>query len=500
MPALAIGPADVPVAPAAAPAQGAGASGFGTALDAALAGGPQQSPDAGRPSAPQTASARTQPPLTLGDAAAALVALLGRSAPGAPGDQPAAPAVAVPPAPPAGSDHAVDGVHPPSAASATGAPTALGTALPGRITADLPDPEAGASTPAPASAQPVIAAPGARAGAAASAVPSRQEDGFSGQETDPPGPPVASVGTLPSAGHTPGTRRAGDDDEPTDAAAPKPGDPAAPLIIDAPPPQVSGAPLPSRNGSAWDGAAAPVVVAAEPRTAPTSSHPPGDAAAPPMPGPGPAGDGSVPAAPAAVLPVPALDRPSAPDPSTQVLPVGPIAQVTAPAAAAPVPTAPGIVATRDPSIAQQLQGPLLSLRSAPEGEHVLVVRVTPDHLGPVTVHATVSHGDLAVQLFATSADARDALSTMLTDLRRDLGAGTAGSATTLSLGTGDAPQQDGRGQQAATTWFGAGTGRPGGRATGEDRPVRGASLRAAEDIPAGRPILSPSSVLLDVLA
>lgn len=128
------------------------------------------------------------------------------------------------------------------------------------------------------------------------------------------------------------------------------------------------------------------------------------------------------------------------------------------------------------------------------------MRVTPDHLGPVTVHATVSHGDLAVQLFASSTDARDALSTMLTDLRRDLGAGTAGSATTLSLGSGDAPQQDGRGQQSATTWLGAGTGGSGGRAAAEDRPVRGASLRVAEDTPTDRRILSRSSSLLDVLA
>jgi flagellar hook-length control protein FliK len=89
---------------------------------------------------------------------------------------------------------------------------------------------------------------------------------------------------------------------------------------------------------------------------------------------------------------------------------------------------------------------------------------------------------------------------MLTDLRRDLGAGTAGSATTLSLGTGDAPQQDGRGQQAASTWLGAGGGGTGGRAAAEDRPVRGASLRGADDTSTDRRILSPSSSSLDVLA
>jgi flagellar hook-length control protein FliK len=194
------------------------------------------------------------------------------------------------------------------------------------------------------------------------------------------------------------------------------------------------------------------------------------------------------------------DQPAAPNPSAQLAPVAP-AQQPAPAAPVAAPqAAPALVATTEPSVAQQLQGPLLSLRTAPEGEHVLVVRVSPEHLGPVTVHATVSHGDLSVQLFTASTDARDALRTMLTDLRRDLGAGAAGSATTLALGTGDAPAQDGRGQQAATTWLGAGSGGAGGGAARDDRPGWTAGARPADDTPTDRRIPSPGSALLDVLA
>jgi flagellar hook-length control protein FliK len=211
---------------------------------------------------------------------------------------------------------------------------------------------------------------------------------------------------------------------------------------------------------------------------------------------------ATPAAEAVAAAAPAPAPIASSDPSASAMAAIAPTQQTAPAAAvaAPAPVAPTLVATTDPSVAQQLQGPLLSLRSAPEGEHVLVVRVSPDHLGPVTVHATVSHGDLTVQLFAATGDAREALKSMMTDLRRDLGAGAAGSATSLSLGSGDAPQQEGRGQQAATAWLGAGTGGPGGGSAREDRLTWGPAPRDADEAPTDRRTPSSSSALLDVLA
>lgn len=182
---------------------------------------------------------------------------------------------------------------------------------------------------------------------------------------------------------------------------------------------------------------------------------------------------------------------------TQLPAVTPLQQT-----AAPVQVNAQVSTTAQPTIVQQLQQPLLSLRSAPDGDHVVVVTVTPDHLGPVTVHATVSHGDLTVQLFAPTSDARDALKSMLSDLRRDLGSGTAGTATTLSLGSGDAPQQDARGQNPPG-WAGAGgfggSGQ-GGRwgASDDPRPWTPAAAGTA-DVTTFR-TQNRGSGLLDVLA
>ncbi|MFD1721206.1 flagellar hook-length control protein FliK, partial [Amnibacterium endophyticum] len=146
-----------------------------------------------------------------------------------------------------------------------------------------------------------------------------------------------------------------------------------------------------------------------------------------------------------------------------------------------------------PTLPQQLAEPIVLLQSAPDGEHVVIVKVTPENLGPVTVHAHVAHGDLDVQLFAPNADGRDALKSMLSDLRRDPGADAAGTSTTLSLGTGDAPQQQPQGQRD----LGASGG---GR---EARPTwqpQGAAARETAATPsAPRPVRS-STALLDVLA
>jgi hypothetical protein len=117
------------------------------------------------------------------------------------------------------------------------------------------------------------------------------------------------------------------------------------------------------------------------------------------------------------------------------------------------------------------------------------------------VHATVSHGDLTVQLFAANSDGRDALRGLMTDLHRDLSAGADGTTTTLSLGSGDAPQQDTRGQQSAS-WTGdagfGGSAGSGGRSSREDSTPVTTAARAVGT--SQRTPTTSSTALLDVLA
>lgn len=127
-------------------------------------------------------------------------------------------------------------------------------------------------------------------------------------------------------------------------------------------------------------------------------------------------------------------------------PAAPAAPVTAPA---PASATPGAGAPADPPLADQLTPPIAALRTAATGQHVITVRVTPENLGPVTVHAHVSDGGLRVELFAPTAEARGALSAMLPDLRRELAAtgspAASPGATSVDVGTGDAPRDGGRG-------------------------------------------------------
>jgi len=97
---------------------------------------------------------------------------------------------------------------------------------------------------------------------------------------------------------------------------------------------------------------------------------------------------------------------------------------------APVPAPPA------PFLAQVSQ-PLFSLNAAAAGEHVMTLSVTPENLGPVTVRAHVSAEGIRVELFAPNDAGREALRTILTDLRRDLSG--AGMNTSLSLSAQDQP-------------------------------------------------------------
>src|SRR5690606_19871181 len=119
-------------------------------------------------------------------------------------------------------------------------------------------------------------------------------------------------------------------------------------------------------------------------------------------------------------------------------PVAP-ATVSAPATSPPAPP------TSQPSLHAQVARPVVHLAQAADGDHVLTLSVTPEHLGPVTVRAHVAGGDLRIELFAPHDAGRDALRALAGDLRRDL-AGLASTAT-LSVASSSAPaaQPDGGG-------------------------------------------------------
>lgn len=121
-------------------------------------------------------------------------------------------------------------------------------------------------------------------------------------------------------------------------------------------------------------------------------------------------------------------------------------RVTAPAATG---------ASAQTSLAEQVRGPVLALRSAAPGEHVLTLKVTPENLGPVQVRAHIGAEGIRIELVGATDAAREGLRNLLTDLRRDL-AGTGMNAS-LSLG-GDSGPGGRAGQGAAGDLSSAGDG------------------------------------------
>ena len=134
--------------------------------------------------------------------------------------------------------------------------------------------------------------------------------------------------------------------------------------------------------------------------------------------------------------VPARDQPSLPGLAPTVA-----AQAPAPvSAAAPVAAAAPVQA---PPLAAQVSGPLVRLASAANGEHVVTITVTPDNLGPVTVRAHVSGEGMRVELFAPNDAGRDALRSILSDLKRDLSGAGVSANLDLSGQNQPAPGDDG---------------------------------------------------------
>uniref|UniRef100_UPI0025EF015A flagellar hook-length control protein FliK n=1 Tax=uncultured Arthrobacter sp. TaxID=114050 RepID=UPI0025EF015A len=136
----------------------------------------------------------------------------------------------------------------------------------------------------------------------------------------------------------------------------------------------------------------------------------------------PAPAGQAPAAPAGAAPhlqgpVPGLQPPAV---GLQAPTVAPVPGTGTAATPAPPPAA----------LAAQLSRPVTALSGKAPGEHVLVLKVTPEDLGPVTVRALIgADSSVRVELFAPTDGGRDALKAVLAELKRDL----AGSGLNASL-------------------------------------------------------------------
>ena len=103
---------------------------------------------------------------------------------------------------------------------------------------------------------------------------------------------------------------------------------------------------------------------------------------------------------------------------------GPIpvqASVPAPAPA-PLPVAPPVAPT-SPSVpvplSTQIMPSIVAVASAGTGEHVVTITVSPENLGPVTIRAHITADGARFELSAPTELGRDALRSLLPELRRD---------------------------------------------------------------------------------
>ncbi|MEA5457151.1 flagellar hook-length control protein FliK [Sinomonas sp. JGH33] len=127
----------------------------------------------------------------------------------------------------------------------------------------------------------------------------------------------------------------------------------------------------------------------------------------------------------------------------------------------------GVPVPAPPSFAPQLAKPLFTLTAAAPGEHVMIVKVTPEDLGPVTVQAHIGAGGVRVELFAPTDAGRAAVQAALPELRRDLA--SSGIGASLDLSSRSTPQDSGAGGQR-------GSGGTADRGTQHGRQTAGVSL------------------------
>ena len=154
--------------------------------------------------------------------------------------------------------------------------------------------------------------------------------------------------------------------------------------------------------------------------------------------------------------------------------------------AAPLPTAtpvssPDAATTANRAVAAQVAPVVVSIAQRPMGTHQLTMTVNPDSLGPVTVRAHISaSGDVQVELSGATDAGRDALRTMLVELRRDLAAVMPHASLSVTHGTSADASGD-RGQQAAGD---APTGQGAGdREANRERPDHPRGIEQARDLP-----------------
>lgn len=190
-------------------------------------------------------------------------------------------------------------------------------------------------------------------------------------------------------------------------------------------------------------ATVPGAPVADPAARAATSDVPTDAARPDAASAAPAGAGGPAGAPGSV----GSEATSSGAPAPVADATGAASSAAAPAPAAPTTRPADVVPTQRtapaevPVLATQLGTRLVSLRTAPLGEHVMVLRVEPDSIGPVRVVAHIAKDGVRVELLGVTDGARDALRAALPDLRRDLVA--AGLPSDLALG---ARTQDGAAQ------------------------------------------------------
>ncbi|MHC9044213.1 hypothetical protein ACYX8G_06515 [Microbacterium saperdae] len=165
---------------------------------------------------------------------------------------------------------------------------------------------------------------------------------------------------------------------------------------------------------------------------------------------------------------------TAPADGTQPSIISPAALVVTVDTAAVDAPEPGALPPR--AVAAQVSPVVLSIVQRPIGSHQLTMTVTPDTLGPVTVRAHVSAGgDVRVELLGATEAGREALRTIVTDLRRDLAAAMPHASLTLGSGTTAEGGGTDRGAQS-----GAG-GPMGGQSSGGRESDRTPSDRRAAD-------------------
>lgn len=78
----------------------------------------------------------------------------------------------------------------------------------------------------------------------------------------------------------------------------------------------------------------------------------------------------------------------------------------------------------------------------------MVIKVTPDNLGPVTVQAHITGSDVRIELFAPNDAGRDALRGILQDLKRDIAGSGLQAQLNLSSGNHPGSQQGDGGRNA----------------------------------------------------